>query len=195
MVASGDLRNVVKTVVDLPENCQNSLSACLKDKDMDIVARNAILLLVFMTVEDSKRAADCALHLWYSTMVTQSCVDILRDTVFPLIDDICNKISNKASTALLGKTWVFDKRRVRMVLTKSQWLTLREHTKVPSGLDAGKAKDIRDATTSAPERIDYVERHLFAQKPATRLCMHKFREDGLLLPFGHPRDEFNTPNP
>lgn len=32
-------------------------------------------------------------------------------------------------------------------------------------------------------------------KPSWRICTHKFRQDGILLPFGHPRNQYTVPNP
>ena len=43
--ASGDLRNVVKTVCGIPELYTGNLKIVMNDLDSDIVARNAILLL------------------------------------------------------------------------------------------------------------------------------------------------------
>ncbi|KAI2101330.1 hypothetical protein LOZ33_001859 [Ophidiomyces ophidiicola] len=47
----------------------------------------------------------------------------------------------------------------------------------------------------APSREDYVHRALCMQPPSWRLPKVKFRTDGILLPFGSPREEFDTPNP
>lgn len=54
---------------------------------------------------------------------------------------------------------------------------------------------VRRATTLALERKNYVDRGLFNLPPAWRVGMMKFRKDGILLPFGVPRDDFDTPNP
>jgi len=58
------------------------------------------------------------------------------------------------------------------------------------------AKEIRKATTLAPERADYRDRWYFKETfPFTRVAKQRFQEDGLLLPFGHPRQGFDVPNP
>jgi hypothetical protein len=54
---------------------------------------------------------------------------------------------------------------------------------------------IRTAVTLSPKRVDYWERQVYAQVPAERLAMRRYREDGMLLPFGKCRDSYKIPNP
>ena len=68
-VASGDLRNVVKTVASLPNDYSKTVSLVINDRDFDIVARNVIMLLIVLVVSDPIQAVDCLLHIWYSTLV------------------------------------------------------------------------------------------------------------------------------
>lgn len=60
---------MVKTIASLPEGFSSGLRVDINDQDMDIVARNIIYLLLFYTIDDAEEAADCVLHLWYSTLV------------------------------------------------------------------------------------------------------------------------------
>lgn len=49
--------------------------------------------------------------------------------------------------------------------------------------------------TLAPGRADYRDRWYFKDaSPFMRVAKQRFREDGLLLPFGHPRIGFDIPN-
>lgn len=58
------------------------------------------------------------------------------------------------------------------------------------------AVQIRTAVTLAPERADYRDRWYYKEaSPSMRIAKERFREDGLLLPFGHPRAAFDVPNP
>jgi len=84
---------------------------------------------------------------------------------------------------------------LRLVLTKEQWDHLLLYFEVPDGLSVAQAQVICASTTLAPKRKNYFDRALFAQPPAWRVCMMKFRKDGILLPFGSPRKELDTPNP
>ncbi|KAF2768772.1 hypothetical protein EJ03DRAFT_343808 [Teratosphaeria nubilosa] len=192
--ASGDLRNVVRIITALPAGYDKPLSITMNDRETTVVARNVILLLLCMTVSDTFEAVDCMLHLWYSATVKQAHLDILHTRVRGLLQDICDKIRSKKAGAVLGKTWHFGERTVRLVLTKEQWLSVLAHCDVPDGLSAHKAREIRCAITMAPSRRDFRERHFFAMPPQHRLSSYRFREDGNLIQFGQSTEPFDVPN-
>ncbi|KAK6218393.1 hypothetical protein QIS74_06273 [Colletotrichum tabaci] len=75
--ASGDLRNVIKTIAQLTESYTQTVEVTMNDRDLDIVTRNAILLLIALAVEDFDASADCIIHVWYSTFLRKSDLDIL----------------------------------------------------------------------------------------------------------------------
>lgn len=159
------------------------------------MARNIILLLITLVVENVDEAVDCMIHLWYSTLVRESDIGILESRVRPLIDDVCQKVKNKAPGSLLAKTWTFGLRSLRVVLEKSSWDHLLSFTNKPAGLTAEQALKIRATNALAKSRIDYRDRYMCCLSPLQRIAFNKFRQDGLLLPFGFPRREFNQPNP
>lgn len=75
------------------------------------------------------------------------------------------------------------------------WDRLPSYFKVPEGLTGMRAREVMVATTFAPERRDFIDRSFYTKPPYWRVCIKKFREDGVLIPFGSSRDEFDTPNP
>ncbi len=68
-VASGDLRNVVKTIAQLPNNYCQSVDVVVNDRDIDIMARNVLLLLIALVVDNVDEAVDCMVHVWYSAFI------------------------------------------------------------------------------------------------------------------------------
>ena len=194
-VASDDLRNVVKTVISVPPTYVGTISLVINDRDFDIVARNVILILIAMTVADEKKASQCMLHTWYSALIRESDLEILKYFVLPLFEDVNAKIIDKTSTSLFRKTWKFGTYEVSLALSVKSWKTLALYCTPPEDLTATQASTIRAAVTMADVRKDYRERNLFAQKPTDRLCQMKFLEDGILLPFGHSGVDFTVPNP
>ena len=166
----------------------------VNDKDSDIVARNAILLLIALHFSPEE-ATPMMLHMWYSALVPAQMLESLRDNVLPLIQDVCNKIQAKPAQSLLSKIWTYGTRSLRLILTKEQWNHLLPYFEIPDGLSAAQAQVIRLSTTLAPERKDYLERALLSQPPAWRVCTMKFRKDGILLPFGSFRQDHDSPNP
>lgn len=186
------------SISQLPGEYKHAVTAVLNDKAPDVVARNAIFLLIFATVEDKDVAAECVLHIFYSAFVTKSHMEILTNKVQPLVREVCDKTSGKNPDTRLAKTWTFGAQgttKIRLVITRCQWLALLAMLQAPKDLGLARAKTIRDRVANAPERVDYRERHMFCQLPNLRMGFHKFRADGILLPFGASRADFVIPNP
>ena len=195
VIASGDLRNVAATIAQLPTSYSQSISITMNDRDLDIVARNTIMLLIAMVVDDVDEAVDCMIHVWYSALIRKSDLEIIQQQIRPLIEGTCGKIKGKEPDTLLGKTWTFGQRSLRLVLEKSSWDRLLSYMDVPEGLTAERARQIRRAVTLAESRKDYRDRNLLFQSPSRRIAKNQYRGDGLLLPFGSQRHDFREPNP
>jgi Domain of unknown function (DUF4470) len=192
--ASGDPRNLFVSVLGLPPTYEGRLETIVNDRDIDVVSRNAILLLTALHFEPG-HAAVMILHLWYSALIPAEILGQLREFILPLIQDMCQKIQGRSSSSLLSKKWTFGARSLRLILTKDDWNKLLSYFEVPEGLSAAEAQNVRSKTTMAPERKDYVDRALYKLPATLRASMMKFREDGVLLPYGAPRQQFDTPNP
>jgi hypothetical protein len=159
------------------------------------VVRNAIILLIALVVVNIDEAVECIIHVWYSALIRKSDLDVLQQRIRPLIENVGENIKSRTSDNLLAKTWIFDQRSLRLVLDKSSFEKLFLFTDIPQGLTVEQAKQLRTRGTLAESRKDYRDRHLLFQLPSRRLPLVRFREEGLLLPFGAPRLEFQDPNP
>lgn len=159
------------------------------------MARNIILLLIALVVDNEDEAVECMIHTWYSASIRPSDMAILETRIRPLIEDVVRRIANKASAVSQRKTWTFGQNTCTVEMSKSSWTSLLRYLKNMEGLTAERARQIRSRVTLAPERVDYRDRHMLTLTPARRLYMQRFREDGLLLPFGASRVAFNVPNP
>lgn len=167
----------------------------MNDFDPDIVARNVIMLLIALTVDNFDEAADSIIHIWYSALIRESDLSILQQQIRPLIESVCGKIKDKAPNSLLGKTWTFGTRSLRLVLEKSSWDSLLSYMNIPTGLSAGRANEIRKAVTFAKSRKDYRDRNFLFQSASRRIAKNQYWRDGILLPFGTSRFDFQEPNP
>lgn len=188
------MRSVLKTVASIPLGFPNGIHFVMNNRDLDIAARNVIMLLILLVIDDAEEAAK-TVHLWYSSLIKQRHYDILQTDIKPLIQAVCDENSSKPPHALLEKTWAFGPRSLRLVLTCSNWTSLLSYLDVQCDLTVEKATEIRKRVTLAPERIDYRERNYFNQRPALRVGAHRFHTDGMLLPFGASRAPFTVPNP
>ncbi len=63
VAASGDIRNVAKTIAQIPSSYSQSVDVTMNDLDLDVVARNAIRLLIALVVDDIDMAVDCITHV------------------------------------------------------------------------------------------------------------------------------------
>lgn len=193
--ASGDPRNVVKTLASVPAGYDSSLTFVINDLNFDIVARNIIFVLTALVVEDDKDAIECMIHLWYSSLLRPSDAALLNAKIRPMIQDVVNEIASKPDNNWQGKSWTIGTNTCRVELPKRSWDQLLAYFDVPAGLTAERANQVRKEVTMAAERVDYRDRHMLQQMPAHRLGITKFREDGILLPFGASRVGFTVPNP
>jgi hypothetical protein len=98
---------------------------------------------------------------------------------------------------MISETWYFAfGRTMRLVLRREQWVQLSKYFATPGNLSRELAYGVRAATVLAPERADYRDRWYYKDLiPSARIAKQRFREDGLLLPFGSPRTGFDVPNP
>jgi len=167
----------------------------MKDFGLDIVARNTIMLLIALVVDNMDEAVDCMIHIWYSALIRKSDLDLLQRWIRPLVTEVCEKIKDKGPTALLTETWQFGQRSPTLVLTKASWNIVLCSMDISDCLRAELAHQIRRDVALAEARKDYRDRHLLFRSPSTRIAKTRFREDGLLLPFGSPRSDFQVPNP
>jgi len=181
------------------------IQVTLNDREFEVVARNAVLLLFALTAPDDSTAeeatmfsiAESLIHLWYSALIPARLLSQLQSRIKPLVTEVCRRIASKNPGARLGKTWRLGPgRTLRLVFTKEEWLKLERLLETSEQLTRAEATNIRTAVTLAPERADYRDRWYFKDAtPPMRIAKQRFREDGLLLPFGHPRIGFDTPNP
>lgn len=195
VIASGDLRNVVKTIVQIPTSYNQAVEATINDHELAVVARNAIFLLVALVVENMDEAVDCIIHLWCSNLIRRSDLNTLQEQIRPLIENVCEKIKNKATDTLHAQTWTFGQRSLRLVLEKSSWESILSFMNIREGLTAKQASQIRTDTVLAESLKDHWDRQLTCQPPFRRIAIRRFWEDGLMLPFGSPRYDFQEPNP
>jgi Domain of unknown function (DUF4470) len=68
--ASGDLRDVVCSINDIPADYPGHVTIVINDLNPRIAARNLLILLAIAGAKDTNLAADLTLHLWYSVFLS-----------------------------------------------------------------------------------------------------------------------------
>ena len=190
--ACGDVKNVIKSIVGIPDSYDGTVMCIINDKDQLIVARNVVLLLTSL-VFPPVIAAEIMLHIWYSARLKPKMLQDVKDRVRPLIVQALKKFEQKNDNTLLSETWTFGSRALSRSLYKHQWestLRLLDAKHPVSNSEAHKQYVMLNATG-----MDVLEHCLSEMSPSRRVCTVKRRESGMFLPFGSCMEEYTCPNP
>lgn len=179
----------------MPPSYTKPLSIFINDKCFDVVARNVIMLLLVLNAPDHSETTCCIIHLWYSSFIRTSDVALINKHVRPLIADVCGKISLRSAECLHVKTWHFGTCSIRVALKKAAWEKLLDFLASP--VTYHDAQKLRTSATMSlsPVLLDERQHMHLSRQPQHRLSLERFSQDGILLPFGHSRADFNVPNP
>ena len=191
-VASGDPRNLMVSINALPTAYKGTCTSVLNDKNMNIVARNIVMLLMSAQLSPLE-AAELVLHIWYSARLTQGMLAAIDKYATKAIADTVAKIKDKDDDVMQSKKWIFGTAEIIVRLYKPQWTTLLQILEAKH--DVKKTEKERRKIVLAPSRLDYRDRELFNLPGFGRMCSTKFRETGVLAPFGSALDSFECPNP
>ncbi|KAJ6621446.1 hypothetical protein B0H10DRAFT_2017320 [Mycena sp. CBHHK59/15] len=182
--ASGDLRNVIVTANDLPDNYQGRCEILCNDLNGIVVNRNLVILFVLLTAGSApEEAAELATHLMYSSALTpsmsnhvQRCIDIIYGSH--------GTMTASWDTRGPGKLRSFQ----RLPDVQPALQMFRSKYELSTAL-----KSMADIMWN-PGRVDYRDRYLAALQPHHRLSFYRFRTTGVLAPFSVNVDHFTQPN-
>jgi hypothetical protein len=167
----------------------------MNDNDLDIVARNTILLMIAQQFE-TEEAVPAMIHLWYSARLPTAMLEMIQDKLLPMVEDVCTKIVSKADNVPLAKTFKLESgSSLRVVLTKPDWNRFKAYFTVPEGLTFEEIETMRGKAVYDPARRDYYHKGMYTYWPSLRMCADKFRRDGIFLPYGSSRNKFVAWNP
>jgi hypothetical protein len=179
----------------LPQSYDGRLTVTINDHDPHTLAQNVIICLLAASDNDGEDVSECILHLWYYALIRQTDLDLITTHIFPLVQAVCTNIKDKSDGSLHAKTWQVGKCSLRVVLTKDAWQLLLSCLTVRPELTLEQAQALRLAVTDSPRFQDDRDRVAVRQSPKHRLSKHRFNKDGIVLPFGQPREAFVIPNP
>ncbi|KAG7443862.1 uncharacterized protein BT62DRAFT_934454 [Guyanagaster necrorhizus] len=182
-VASGDLRNVVRTVNKLPEDYSGSIKIVLNDHNPMVVCRNLMILSILGIIADVEEAAEHALHLWYSVFQPLS----YETRILPhLYESDALRNIDGTSARLTPSTTMHTK-------LSSDTANFLVH-QIRSTLDPVSINTALNNIMNAPERTDYRDRYYEAIRPSHRVAFERWRSFGLVLPFGAANAHMALPN-
>jgi hypothetical protein len=82
------MRNIIRTVNELPNNYSGHLTILLNDREPVMVIRNILLLLILGTASNTIEAAELALHFWYSAFYQLGHSSSLLQMVILLVENV-----------------------------------------------------------------------------------------------------------
>ncbi|KNZ72407.1 hypothetical protein J132_03373 [Termitomyces sp. J132] len=183
-VASGDLRNLLRTVNCLPAEYDGQCDILFNDSNPLVVGHNLVVLWALLNPELAvDDAAEFALHLMYSSMLTPSMSNFLSrslDVIDGLFDDNNYSIGFNGRGTLNVRLAHDDLDITKEMLQSKygQCAAMHTYTKI----------------MCSPKRRDYTDRYLNSLEPAHRLSFTHYRTSGILVPFWLDISKFVEPN-
>lgn len=180
----------MKTVNSLPPHYSGKLDIVINDKNPAVTSRNLVLLLILGTLPDEDTAVDAALHFWYSAFMPaeyhmQMCAALNRflrhlddepaPGPFALGGD--STLSVHGSPTSMPMLYGFFQRYISS-----------------SSISMDEAQIEYDRVRSAPSRRDFRDRMYAGLTKSHRLAFFRYRQHGIVIPFGAMNAHFNYPN-
>ncbi|KIO33875.1 hypothetical protein M407DRAFT_17476 [Tulasnella calospora MUT 4182] len=187
--ASGDPRNLIKTVNGLPLNYSGRCTLVINDHHPQVAIRNLIILGMLLDPcgPSIELAAEAALHALYSASLTSAQYDFVGEWM-----DRVSELGQRPSQPFHGEI-KFNSDTSMEWLYPEQVGTLLQRIKAASYSKAQSEADRRRVMLSS-QRLDYRELYYIHLRPRHRVGHSHWLDTGVLLPFGQPVDSFDQPN-
>ncbi|KAJ7066768.1 hypothetical protein B0H15DRAFT_925988 [Mycena belliarum] len=188
--ASGDLRNLIRTINSLPSDYAGYCDILLNDTNPVLVNRNLVILFVLLSSGPSlEEAAEFSTHLMYSAALSkegaeyvQRCIEFIYESGGEFEADL--SFHRCLDTRGEGKVYsVQPSAGIRRLLEMF-------HSTYPLSSALRSMKE----TTLAPDRLDLREKYFAGLHPSHRMAFKRFRESGILVPFSLNTAKFTEPN-
>ncbi|GJN68079.1 hypothetical protein PLICBS_002122 [Purpureocillium lilacinum] len=199
-------RHLIYSIVKLPKEADPLLRVVINECSFPHGMRAFMgLLLLTDRKHDPVLNAEAFIHMWYSSRVSRAIWEHITDVVGPNIEAVVrgierrNRMEGYSDNEQLYHYRLLDPLIPRggfvmlAIFTQAQWWEIRKRLKEPGTLPADKATIIRflDVRKHSNSSAVYKAR----MTSARLMTLKKWQYDGCLLPYGHPRDEFDTVNP
>ncbi|KAG8880202.1 hypothetical protein FRB98_005286 [Tulasnella sp. 332] len=188
--ASGDIRNVVKSINNLPSDYKGTCTIVINDMDRYVAIRNLLFLCMLCNTAGPgpEETAEAMVHLFYSAALTEhqsvylaSWMRRLFDRTLP--DEAPCVIDAPSLTGTSDVCFFYPRDTMELgkdILESSySWL---------------QAKKDMTAVRFAEFRIDYQDRRIANLRPRHRVAHIQWKTSGIVLPIGESTHNFNRPN-
>ncbi|KAG5635311.1 hypothetical protein H0H81_011755 [Sphagnurus paluster] len=185
--ASGDIRNLIRTVNCIPSDYEGRCDILFNDINPLVVGRNLVVLYALLNPDvPIEHAAELSIHLMYSSCITSDmsvflskAMEIVAGLSFLGESPIQTRgIGNLKFTSTVGETVNF---KVILEMLGSRY-------------SVRTAAQFYSKIMCSRERQDYTDRYISGFEPNHRLAFAHYRATGILAPFSLDLSLYNEPN-
>ncbi|GJE94086.1 DUF4470 domain-containing protein [Phanerochaete sordida] len=182
-LASGDLRNVLKTINGLPEGYAGQVTVLMNDLSDYVTLRNILMLRIMAKIKNKRMAADIVLHLWYTAFIPA----MYHTEIAFVAKEVA--IETGSIRTQLGSQAVLD-------VCVGQDIRILCAALLVSSMKYSMADAANDLSSVRfdPGRVDLRHRQWAKCEGSHRLALLEYHRFGLVLPFGAHNAHFNMPN-
>ena len=180
----------MSTLDAIPDSYQGKFTAVLNEEDPHVLARAIfVMILAFSKLRD---AYYYMLHLLYSIKWTIEIDQAIMDTINADLVNICSEISERPADRIHDHCWTRGNARLRVTLRVSEWRQLRKVLVTDFSM-AHIERETQRTMNNIYEK-DHAELRYAGLPRAMRTSENKYRESGILMPFGHCIESHEEPN-
>ncbi|PHH84598.1 hypothetical protein CDD83_1680 [Cordyceps sp. RAO-2017] len=191
------LRHFIYTLAKLPDTASPRLFVSIDEVGPRRLARTFFVLSLLLARDhDAILNAEAAVHIWYSATMPRALHRHLKSVVAGGLGRDLDAIVGKHGAASRERHrahWSVADVSVDVELRRSEWADIRTllNPTHKYGIDEGKLLRYADTCNN----VEPPRRYLARMTRARALGRIRWQADGLLLPYGHPRDDFDMLNP
>jgi len=194
---------MMETVLKIPSSAKQKFGLLLNDHQSDVTIRNAIILLLAVACPDDE-AAEVILHLWYSMALTKPMLVLIKRVIGQFVRGTLSNFSiapdcreEKGAVNIISSLVKVGKVNLQLHLDRNQWRRLVSIATADE-IDFQSAEASRLSTNVNPTARCHIDSLQLGRRKTPifrRVADSKFRQTGILLPFGASTGAFNSPNP
>jgi hypothetical protein len=192
---SGDLRHVISTINSLPLGYSKTCDITLNDPNVNIVIRNAFMLMIAFLYPNKPEAAHAIVQLWYSIGLSKIMWQKIKSELLPFVQRAWDRKKKGKATSQISQRWTKEQASMRLTLTRRQWKQMMELLTADDDIDYEEAVISRHKMIA--EKKEEMRRNMkIYEMPVDHRRSHaRYLNTGMLVPFGYPVGKFNVPNP
>ncbi|KAJ8091751.1 hypothetical protein PM082_020986 [Marasmius tenuissimus] len=194
-ISCTDIRNLVKTVNNLPKDYSGRCEIVLNDTDATVINRNLVVLFALLGAGPSlDEASELATHLMYSTALTPQCAEYVQRCVDYIY---ASDTSPKQQSVMSFRVRLATRGIGSTIYSTQTAMGVRQLMEMFHGhpsFTLSSAMKGMYCTTTQHDNADNWDWFMSKLTPPHRMSFKNYRETGILSPFSLYTTNFTHPN-